>query len=140
MKKLCILLLTLLTVFTVTACKDSEGGSTGTSGSKHTPSTDYFWEKHDFTAEWMLPDDGVYTRYTYTDPAENEMGNEAVSVYVYDITDEQIASYIQKVEQNGYTMLMENCYTKAADGKTAMIKINRYPEDGYILIFIDPSI
>ncbi len=136
MKKLFALILALMMVFSLVAC--GETGSVG--GSGRTPSTDYFWETYDFTEEWMLPDDGVYTGYKYIDPAENDAENEAVQVTVYDITEEQIADYVKKVEEHGYTYLIGNSYSKNADGKTAMIEIKNYLEDGYIIIVIDPSI
>ncbi len=144
MKKLFALLLAIMMVFALVACGEqgenpnNPGTQGGNSGRK--PSTDYFWEKHDFTEEWMLPDDGVYTSYKYIDPAENTVGNEAVQVTVYDITEEQIADYVKKVEEHGYTNLIGNSYSKAVDGKTAMIEIKNYLEDGYIIIVIDPSI
>ncbi len=142
MKKLFALLIALIMVFALVACDQGDNPGTSQNGgdSGRKPSTDYFWEKYDFTEEWMLPDDGVYTSYKYIDPAENTVGNEAVQVTVYDITEEQIATYIKKVEEHGYTNLIGDSYSKAVDGKTAMIEIKNYLEDGYIIIVIDPSI
>ncbi len=156
MKKILALLLALLMIFALVACDESDtpnntdpSGNTDNSGasqeepkddSGRKPSTDYFWEKYDFTEEWMLPDDGVYTSYKYVDPAENTAGNEAVQVTVYDITEDQIADYIKKVEEHGYTNLIGDSYSKSVDGKTAMIEVKNYLEDGYIIIVIDPSI
>ncbi len=146
MKKLLAFLLVLAMIFALASCalggtpddgtqKGSQGGSSG-----RKPSTDYFWEKYDFTEEWMLPDDGVYTSYKYIDPTQNTVGNEAVQVTVYDITEAQINDYVKKVEEHGYTHLIGNSYSKSVDGKTAMIEIKNYLEDGYIMIVIDPSI
>ena len=88
----------------------------------------------------MLPDDGVYTGYKYVSPDSNKAGNEMVTIRIYDITEEQIEAYIQKIEGQGYSYLIGNSYTKSTDTGKAMIEIKNYLEDGYIDIVIDPSI
>ena len=151
MKKLFALLLALMMIFSLAACGDnnttdpdkdnpgvSQSGNNG--GSERVPSTDYFYDHYDFCEEWMMPDDGVYTGYEYISPDSNAAGNEQVNVRIYDITEEQIAAYIQKVEEHGYTHLIGDSYSKKTDFGTSMIKIGNYLEDGYIIVYIDPSI
>ena len=87
-----------------------------------------------------MPDDGVYTGYKYVSPDSNKAGNEMVTIRIYDITEEQIEAYIQKIEGQGYSYLIGNSYTKSTDTGKAMIEIKNYLEDGYIDIVIDPSI
>ena len=152
MKKLFALLIALMMVFALAACgnnetpSDSEGDNPGTSqsgnegGSERVPSTDYFYDHYDFCEEWMMPDDGVYTSYRYVSPDSNKAGNEMVTIRIYDITEEQIEAYIQKIEGQGYSYLIGNSYTKSTDTGKAMIEIKNYLEDGYIDIVIDPSI
>ena len=152
MKKLFALLIALMMVFALAACGNnetpsgSEGDNPGTSqsgnegGSERVPSTDYFYDHYDFCEEWMLPDDGVYTGYKYVSPDSNKAGNEMVTIRIYDITEEQIEAYIQKIEGQGYSYLIGNSYTKSTDTGKAMIEIKNYLEDGYIDIVIDPSI
>ena len=113
---------------------DDKGGNTPAA------STDYFYDHYDFCEEWMLPDDGVYTGYKYVSPDSNKAGNEMVTIRIYDITEEQIEAYIQKIEGQGYSYLIGNSYTKSTDTGKAMIEIKNYLEDGYIDIVIDPSI
>ena len=151
MKKLFALLLAMMMVFSLAACGDnnttdsdkdnpgvSQSGNNG--GSERVPSTDYFYDHYDFCEEWMMPDDGVYTGYEYISPDSNAAGNEQVNVRIYDITEEQIAAYIQKVEEHGYTHLIGDSYSKKTDFGTSMIKISKYLDDGYIIVYIDPSI
>ena len=151
MKKLLAFLLAAMMVFALAACGDnnttdpdkdnpgvSQSGNNG--GSERVPSTDYFYDHYNFCEEWMLPDDGVYTGYEYISPDSNAAGNEQVNVRIYDITEEQIAAYIQKVEEHGYTHLIGDSYSKKTDFGTSMIKIGKYLEDGYIIVYIDPSI
>ena len=151
MKKLFALLLVFLMVFSLAACGDnnttdpdkdnpgvSQSGNNG--GSERVPSTDYFYDHYNFCEEWMMPDNGVYTGYEYISPDSNASGNEQVNVRIYDITEEQIAAYIQKVEEHGYTHLIGDSYSKKTDFGTSMIKIGKYLEDGYIIVYIDPSI
>ena len=151
MKKLFALLLAMMLVFSLAACGDNnttdpDKDNPGTSqsdnkgGSERVPSTDYFYDHYDFCEEWMMPDDGVYTGYEYISPDSNAAGNEQVNVRIYDITEEQIAAYIQKVEEHGYTHLIGDSYSKKTDFGTSMIKIGKYLEDGYIIVYIDPSI
>ena len=151
MKKLLALLLVGMMIFSLAACgdnnttdpdKDNPGVSQSgnNDGSERVPSTDYFYDHYDFCEEWMMPDDGVYTSYEYTSPDSNASGNEQVNVRIYDITEEQIAAYIQKVEEHGYTHLIGDSYSKKTDFGTSMIKIGNYLEDGYIIVYIDPSI
>ena len=152
MKKLFALLIALMMVFALAACgnnetpSDSEGDNPGTSqsgnegGSERVPSTDYFYDHYDFCEEWMMPDDGVYTGYEYISPDSNASGNEQVNVRIYDITEEQIAAYIQKIEEHGYAHLIGDSYSKKTDFGTSMIKISKYLDDGYIIVYIDPSI
>ena len=151
MKKIFALLLAMTLVFSLAACGDnnttdpdkdnpgvSQSGNNG--GSERVPSTDYFYDHYDFCEEWMMPDDGVYTGYEYISPDSNAAGNEQVNVRIYDITEEQIAAYIQKIEEHGYTHLIGDSYSKKTDFGTSMIKIGKYLEDGYIIVYIDPSI
>ena len=151
MKKLLTLLLAMLMVFSLAACGDnnttdpdkdnpgvSQSGNNG--GSERVPSTDYFYDHYDFCEEWMMPDDGVYTGYEYISPDSNAAGNEQVNVRIYDITEEQIAAYIQKIEEHGYAHLIGDSYSKKTDFGTSMIKISKYLDDGYIIVYIDPSI
>ena len=151
MKKIFALLLAMMMIFSLAACGDnnttdpdkdnpgvSQSGNNG--GSERVPSTDYFYDHYDFCEEWMMPDDGVYTGYEYISPDSNASGNEQVNVRIYDITEEQIAAYIQKVEEHGYTHLIGDSYSKKTDFGTSMIKIGNYLEDGYIIVYIDPSI
>ena len=151
MKKLLALLLVGMMIFSLAACGDnnttdpdkdnpsvSQSGNNG--GSERVPSTDYFYDHYDFCEEWMLPDDGVYTGYKYVSPDSNKAGNEMVTIRIYDITEEQIEAYIQKIEGQGYSYLIGNSYTKSTDTGKAMIEIKNYLEDGYIDIVIDPSI
>ena len=151
MKKLFTLLLVGMMIFSLAACGDNnttdpDKDNPGTSqsdnkgGSERVPSTDYFYDHYDFCEEWMMPDDGVYTGYEYISPDSNAAGNEQVNVRIYDITEEQIAAYIQKVEEHGYTHLIGDSYSKKTDFGTSMIKIGKYLEDGYIIVYIDPSI
>ena len=151
MKKLFALLLAMMLVFSLAACGDNnttdpDKDNPGTSqsdnkaGSERVPSTDYFYDHYDFCEEWMLPDDGVYTGYKYVSPDSNKAGNEMVTIRIYDITEEQIEAYIQKIEGQGYSYLIGNSYTKSTDTGKAMIEIKNYLEDGYIDIVIDPSI
>ena len=151
MKKLFALLLAAMMVFALAACGDNnttdpDKDNPGTSqsdnkgGSERVPSTDYFYDHYDFCEEWMMPDDGVYTGYEYISPDSNAAGNEQVNVRIYDITEEQIAAYIQKVEEHGYTHLIGDSYSKKTDFGTSMIKISKYLDDGYIIVYIDPSI
>ena len=151
MKKLLAILLAAMMLLSLAACGDnnttdpnkdnpgvSQSGNNG--GSERVPSTDYFYDHYDFCEEWMMPDDGVYTGYEYISPDSNAAGNEQVNVRIYDITEEQIAAYIQKVEEHGYTHLIGDSYSKKTDFGTSMIKIGKYLEDGYIIVYIDPSI
>ena len=151
MKKLFALLIALMMIFSLAACgennttdpdKDNPGTSQSDNkgGSERVPSTDYFYDHYDFCEEWMLPDDGVYTGYKYVSPDSNKAGNEMVTIRIYDITEEQIEAYIQKIEGQGYSYLIGNSYTKSTDTGKAMIEIKNYLEDGYIDIVIDPSI
>ena len=151
MKKLFALLLALMMVFALAACGDNnttdpDKDNPGTSqsdnkgGSERVPSTDYFYDHYDFCEEWMMPDDGVYTGYEYISPDSNAAGNEQVNVRIYDITEEQIAAYIQKIEEHGYAHLIGDSYSKKTDFGTSMIKISKYLDDGYIIVYIDPSI
>ncbi len=151
MKKLLALLLAIMLVFSLAACgdnntTDSDKDNPGTSqsdnkgGSERVPSTDYFYDHYDFCEEWMMPDDGVYTGYEYISPDSNAAGNEQVNVRIYDITEEQIAAYIQKIEEHGYAHLIGDSYSKKTDFGTSMIKIGKYLDDGYIIVYIDPSI
>ena len=151
MKKLFALLIALMMIFSLAACGDnnttdpdkdnpgvSQSGNNG--GSERVPSTDYFYDHYDFCEEWMMPDDGVYTGYEYISPDSNAAGNEQVNVRIYDITEEQIAAYIQKIEEHGYAHLIGDSYSKKTDFGTSMIKISKYLDDGYIIVYIDPSI
>ena len=151
MKKLLAILLAAMMLLSLAACgdnnttdpnKDNSGTSQSDNkgGSERVPSTDYFYDHYDFCEEWMMPDDGVYTGYEYISPDSNAAGNEQVNVRIYDITEEQIAAYIQKVEEHGYTHLIGDSYSKKTDFGTSMIKIGKYLEDGYIIVYIDPSI
>ena len=151
MKKILAILLSAMMVFALAACGDNnttdpDKDNPGTSqsdnkgGSKRVPSTDYFYDHYDFCEEWMMPDDGVYTGYKYVSPDSNKAGNEMVTIRIYDITEEQIEAYIQKIEGQGYSYLIGNSYTKSTDTGKAMIEIKNYLEDGYIDIVIDPSI
>ena len=151
MKKLFALLLAMMMIFSLAACGDNnttdpDKDNPGTSqsdnkgGSERVPSTDYFYDHYDFCEEWMLPDDGVYTGYEYISPDSNAAGNEQVNVRIYDITEEQIAAYIQKIEEHGYAHLIGDSYSKKTDFGTSMIKISKYLDDGYIIVYIDPSI
>ena len=151
MKKLFALLLAMMMIFSLAACgennttdpdKDNPGTSQSDNkgGSERVPSTDYFYDHYDFCEEWMLPDDGVYTGYEYISPDSNAAGNEQVNVRIYDITEEQIAAYIQKIEEHGYAHLIGDSYSKKTDFGTSMIKISKYLDDGYIIVYIDPSI
>ena len=151
MKKLLAILLAAMMIFALPACGDnnttdpdkdnpgvSQSGNNG--GSERVPSTDYFYDHYDFCEEWMMPDDGVYTGYKYISPDSNAAGNEQVNVRIYDITEEQIAAYIQKIEEHGYAHLIGDSYSKKTDFGTSMIKISKYLDDGYIIVYIDPSI
>ena len=151
MKKILAILLAAMMLLSLAACGDnnttdpdkdnpgvSQSGNNG--GSERVPSTDYFYDHYDFCEEWMMPDDGVYTGYEYISPDSNAAGNEQVNVRIYDITEEQIAAYIQKVEEHGYTHLIGDSYSKKTDFGTSMIKISKYLDDGYIIVYIDPSI
>ena len=151
MKKILAILLTAMMLLSLAACGDnnttdpdkdnpgvSQSGNNG--GSERVPSTDYFYDHYDFCEEWMLPDDGVYTGYEYISPDSNAAGNEQVNVRIYDITEEQIAAYIQKIEEHGYAHLIGDSYSKKTDFGTSMIKISKYLDDGYIIVYIDPSI
>ena len=151
MKKLLAILLTAIMLLSLAACGDNnttdpDKDNPGTSqfdnkgGSERVPSTDYFYDHYDFCEEWMMPDDGVYTGYKYVSPDSNKAGNEMVTIRIYDITEEQIEAYIQKIEGQGYSYLIGNSYTKSTDTWKAMIEIKNYLEDGYIDIVIDPSI
>ena len=151
MKKLFALLIALMMIFSLAACGDNnttdpDKDNPGTSqsdnkgGSERVPSTDYFYDHYDFCEEWMMPDDGVYTGYEYISPDSNAAGNEQVNVRIYDITEEQIAAYIQKIEEHGYAHLIGDSYSKKTDFGTSMIKISKYLDDGYIIVYIDPSI
>ena len=151
MKKLLALLLAIMLVFSLAACGDNnttdpDKDNPGTSqsdnkgGSERVPSTDYFYDHYDFCEEWMMPDDGVYTGYEYISPDSNAAGNEQVNVRIYDITEEQITAYIQKIEEHGYAHLIGDSYSKKTDFGTSMIKISKYLDDGYIIVYIDPSI
>ena len=151
MKKLLALLLAGMMIFSLAACGDNnttdpDKDNPGTSqsdnkgGSERVPSTDYFYDHYDFCEEWMMPDDGVYTGYEYISPDSNAAGNEQVNVRIYDITEEQIAAYIQKIEEHGYAHLIGDSYSKKTNLGTSMIKISKYLDDGYIIVYIDPSI
>ena len=151
MKKILAILLAAMMVFSLVACGDNnttdpDKDNPGTSqsdnkgGSERVPSTDYFYDHYDFCEEWMMPDDGVYTGYEYISPDSNAAGNEQVNVRIYDITEEQIAAYIQKIEEHGYAHLIGDSYSKKTDFGTSMIKISKYLDDGYIIVYIDPSI
>ena len=151
MKKILAILLAAMMVFALAACGDNnttdpDKDNPGTSqsdnkgGSERVPSTDYFYDHYDFCEEWMMPDDGVYTGYEYISPDSNAAGNEQVNVRIYDITEEQIAAYIQKIEEHGYAHLIDDSYSKKTDFGTSMIKISKYLDDGYIIVYIDPSI
>ena len=51
----------------------------------------------------------VYTGYTYTDPTSNPAGNEMVTITVYDITEEQIKTYIDVYKrQNALSVLRQH--------------------------------
>ena len=151
MKKILAILLAAIMLLSLAACGDnnttdpdkdnpgvSQSGNNG--GSERVPSTDYFYDHYDFCEEWMMPDDGVYTGYEYISPDSNAAGNEQVNVRIYDITEEQIAAYIQKIEEHGYAHLIGDSYSKKTDFGTSMIKISKYLDDGYIIVYIDPSI
>ena len=151
MKKILAFLLVAMMLFSLAACgennttdpdKDNPGTSQSDNkgGSERVPSTDYFYDHYDFCEEWMMPDDGVYTGYEYISPDSNAAGNEQVNVRIYDITEEQIAAYIQKIEEHGYAHLIGDSYSKKTDFGTSMIKISKYLDDGYIIVYIDPSI
>ena len=151
MKKIFALLLAMMMIFSLAACGDNnttdpDKDNPGTSqsdnkgGSERVPSTYYFYDHYDFCEEWMMPDDGVYTGYEYISPDSNAAGNEQVNVRIYDITEEQIAAYIQKIEEHGYAHLIGDSYSKKTDFGTSMIKISKYLDDGYIIVYIDPSI
>ena len=151
MKKLLAILLAAMMLLSLAACGDNnttdpDKDNPGTSqsdnkgGSERVPSTDYFYDHYDFCEEWMMPDDGVYTGYEYISPDSNAAGNEQVNVRIYDITEEQIAAYIQKIEEHGYAHLIGDSYSKKTDFGTSMIKISKYLDDGYIIVYIDPSI
>ena len=151
MKKILALVLSAMMIFSLAACGDNnttdpDKDNPGTSqsdnkgGSERVPSTDYFYDHYDFCEEWMMPDDGVYTGYEYISPDSNAAGNEQVNVRIYDITEEQIAAYIQKIEEHGYAHLIGDSYSKKTDFGTSMIKISKYLDDGYIIVYIDPSI
>ena len=151
MKKLLVILIAVMMVLSLAACGDNnttdpDKDNPGTSqsdnkgGSERVPSTDYFYDHYDFCEEWMMPDDGVYTGYEYISPDSNAAGNEQVNVRIYDITEEQIAAYIQKIEEHGYAHLIGDSYSKKTDFGTSMIKISKYLDDGYIIVYIDPSI
>ena len=151
MKKLLTILLAAMMLLSLAACGDNnttdpDKDNPGTSqsdnkgGSERVPSTDYFYDHYDFCEEWMMPDDGVYTGYEYISPDSNAAGNEQVNVRIYDITEEQIAAYIQKIEEHGYAHLIGDSYSKKTDFGTSMIKISKYLDDGYIIVYIDPSI
>ena len=151
MKKIFALLIALMMIVSLVACgennttdpdKDNPGTSQSDNkgGSERVPSTDYFYDHYDFCEEWMMPDDGVYTGYEYISPDSNAAGNEQVNVRIYDITEEQIAAYIQKIEEHGYAHLIGDSYSKKTDFGTSMIKISKYLDDGYIIVYIDPSI
>ena len=151
MKKLLAILLAAFMLLSMVACdlgntedpnKDNPGTSQSDNkgGSERVPSTDYFYDHYDFCEEWMMPDDGVYTGYEYISPDSNAAGNEQVNVRIYDITEEQIAAYIQKIEEHGYAHLIGDSYSKKTDFGTSMIKISKYLDDGYIIVYIDPSI
>ena len=156
MKKILAILLAAMMVFALAACNTgddpnpsgsnnpgvSQSGENNDDKGGNTPaaSTDYFYDHYDFCEEWMLPDDGVYTGYKYVSPDSNKAGNEMVTIRIYDITEEQIEAYIQKIEGQGYSYLIGNSYTKSTDTGKAMIEIKNYLEDGYIDIVIDPSI
>ena len=151
MKRIISILLAMMMLLSLAACGDnnttdpdkdnpgvSQSGNNG--GSERVPSTDYFYDHYDFCEEWMMPDDGVYTGYEYISPDSNAAGNEQVNVRIYDITEEQIAAYIQKIEEHGYAHLIGDSYSKKTDFGTSMIKISKYLDDGYIIVYIDPSI
>ena len=151
MKRLFAILIAAMMLLSLAACGDnnttdpdkdnpgvSQSGNNG--GSERVPSTDYFYDHYDFCEEWMMPDDGVYTGYEYISPDSNAAGNEQVNVRIYDITEEQIAAYIQKIEEHGYAHLIGDSYSKKTDFGTSMIKISKYLDDGYIIVYIDPSI
>ena len=164
MKKLFALLLALMMVLSLAACGGGNDDKTPSSDDKtpsssqqqeqedkapeaddkggNTPaaSTDYFYDHYDFCEEWMMPDDGVYTGYEYISPDSNKAGNEMVTIRIYDITEEQIEAYIQKIEGQGYEHLIGDSYSKKTDFGTSMIEIDNYLEDGYINIKFDPSI
>ena len=151
MKKILAILLAAMMLLSLAACGDNnttdpDKDNPGTSqsdnkgGSERVPSTDYFYDHYDFCEEWMMPDDGVYTGYEYISPDSNAAGNEQVNVRIYDITEEQIAAYIQKIEEHGYAHLIGDSYSKKTDFGTSMIKISKYLDDGYIIVYIDPSI
>ena len=151
MKKILAILLAAMMLLSLAACgdnnttdpnKDNPGTSQSDNkgGSERVPSTDYFYDHYDFCEEWMMPDDGVYTGYEYISPDSNAAGNEQVNVRIYDITEEQIAAYIQKIEEHGYAHLIGDSYSKKTDFGTSMIKISKYLDDGYIIVYIDPSI
>ena len=155
MKKLLALFLAMMMLLSLAACGDnnttdpdkdnpgvSQSGENNDDKGGNTPaaSTDYFYDHYDFCEEWMMPDDGVYTGYEYISPDSNAAGNEQVNVRIYDITEEQIAAYIQKIEEHGYAHLIGDSYSKKTDFGTSMIKISKYLDDGYIIVYIDPSI
>lgn len=145
MKKILALALALVMVLALAACGGTTDSGTSQpnnqSGNTPAASTDYFYDQYDFCEEWMMPDDGVYTGFTYISPDSNQAGNEAVYFKMYDMTDEQIATYIAKVEEQGYANLIGGSYSKNTGSATAMIQIDDYREDyGYVQITIDPSI
>ena len=161
MKKILSLALALMMVLSLAACgaktdPASSGSGTTDPGTQQTDpgasepeqggntpavSTDYFYDQYDFCEEWMMPDDGVYTGCTYISPDSNQVGNEAVYFQMYEMTDEQIAAYISKIEGQGYENLIGDSYSKNTGSATAMIQIDDYREDdGYVQITIDPSI
>ena len=152
MKKLLAILLAAMMLLSLAACTSNDDNPSGSEnnpgtsqsdnkgGSERVPSTDYFYDHYDFCEEWMMPDDGVYTGYEYISPDSNAAGNEQVNVRIYDITEEQITAYIQKIEEHGYAHLIGDSYSKKTDFGTSMIKISKYLDDGYIIVYIDPSI
>ena len=153
MKRILLITVALIMVLTLAACGGTtdpapSGGTSDPGTSKpeqggNTPaaSTDYFYDQYDFCEEWMMPDNGVYTGFTYISPDSNQVGNEAVYFKMYEMTDEQVAAYISKIEGQGYENLIGDSYSKNTGSATAMIQIDDYREDdGYVQITIDPSI
>lgn len=139
--KLFIGLLAIMLCFTLTGCGEEKTNNGGTNGgnSKYTASTDYFYDKHDFTEKWMMPDDGVYTGFRYTSPDSNEAKNEFVTITVCDFTEKNLEDYVSKILANGYEDAgMSRTYFKRETSATRMIQYTDI-ENSCIQITIDPK-